>query len=128
MNALYVKLVRGTDGPDLIVADNTYYLYYLTSLQTIQRVTSSDAASAGFQSLKYMGADVVLDGGYGGAAPSASMYFLNTNYLHFRPHKDCYFAPSDDRFSVNQDAMVKLILFAGNLTMSNAFLQGRLVA
>jgi hypothetical protein len=30
----------------------------------------------------------------------------------------------DDRFSVNQDAMVRLIGFAGNMTLSNAFLQG----
>jgi hypothetical protein len=29
-----------------------------------------------------------------------------------------------DRFAVNQDAMVKLIAWAGNMTMSNAFLQG----
>ena len=29
-----------------------------------------------------------------------------------------------DRFSVNQDAMVKLIAWAGNLCMSNRFLQG----
>jgi hypothetical protein len=33
-----------------------------------------------------------------------------------------------DRFSVNQDAMVKLIAVAGNMTMSNAFLQGVLHA
>ena len=29
-----------------------------------------------------------------------------------------------DRFSVNQDAMVKLIAVAGNMTVSNRFLQG----
>ena len=29
-----------------------------------------------------------------------------------------------DRFSVNQDAMVKLIGVAGNMTVSNSFLQG----
>jgi hypothetical protein len=53
------------------------------------------------------------------------MYFLNTDYIHFRPHKDRNFAPiGDDRYAVNQDAMVKLIGFAGNMTLSNAFLQG----
>jgi hypothetical protein len=32
MDALAVQLIRGTDKPDLIVADNNYYRYYLQSL------------------------------------------------------------------------------------------------
>lgn len=129
MNRLYVQLVRGADSPDLIIADNNYWRLYLESLQAIQRIQSDENAQAGFQSLKYMGADVVLDGGYGGGAPSNRMYFLNTNYLYFRPHAERNFVPiGDDRFAVNQDAMVKLIGFAGNMTTSNRFLQGVLSA
>ncbi|MBV8649689.1 phage major capsid protein [Paludibacterium sp.] len=129
MNRLFVKLVRGADQPDLIVADNNYYRLYLESLQAIQRITSEDSAMAGFNALKYMNADVVLDGGYGGGAPTNSMYFLNTDYIYFRPAAARNFVPiGDDRYAVNQDAMVKLIGFAGNMTMSNAFLQGVLVA
>jgi hypothetical protein len=75
--------------------------------------------------LRYSGADVVLDGGYGGGCPASHMYFLNTNYIHFRPHRDRNFVPiGGDRFATNQDAIVKLIGFAGNMTLSNAFLQG----
>ena len=76
------------------------------------------------------GRDVILDGGFqntgsSGGAPSNHMYFLNTNYIHFRPHKDRNMVPLEpDRFAVNQDAMVKLIAFAGNLTASNCSLQG----
>lgn len=129
MNRVYLQLVRGADAPDLIVADNNYYRFYLESLQAIQRITSDEMAEIGFQSLKYMNADVVLDGGFGGGAPASTMYFLNTKYLFFRPHADRNFAPlGDERFAVNQDAMVKLIGFAGNLTMSNRFLQGVLSA
>lgn len=125
MNRVYVQLVRGADAPDLIVADNNYYRLYLESLQAIQRITSDEMAQAGFSSLKYMNADVVLDGGYGGGAPTNSMYFLNTDYIYFRPHADRNFVPlGDDRFAVNQDAMVKLIGFAGNMTVSNRRLQG----
>lgn len=127
MNRVYMQLVRGADSPDLIVADNNYFRLYWESLQAIQRITSSasDVASAGFQSLQYMGADVVLDGGYGGGAATNRMYFLNTNFLFFRPHTDRNFSTmGDERVAVNQDAMVKLIGFAGNMTMSNAFLQG----
>lgn len=129
MNRLYLQLVRGADKPDLIVADNNFYRYYLESLQAIQRIQSTDEAMAGFGGLKYMQADVVLDGGYGGGAPTNSMYMLNTDYIYFRPHTDRNFAPiGDERLAVNQDAMVKLIGFAGNMTLSNAFLQGVLTA
>jgi len=125
MNRVWLQLVRGTDRPDLIIADNNYYRLYWESLQAIQRITSDEMAQAGFQSLKFMDADVVFDGGYGGAAPTNHMYFLNTNYIYLRPHKDRNMVPLDpDRFSVNQDAMVKLTAWAGNMTLSNAFLQG----
>lgn len=129
MNRLYLQLVRGSDAPDLIPADNNFYRMYLESMQAIQRVASDEMAQAGFQSLKYMNADVVLDGGFGGGAPTNFMYMLNTDYLYFRPHSDRFFVPlGDERFAVNQDAMVKLIGFAGNMTLSNGFLQGVLVA
>jgi hypothetical protein len=129
MNRVYLQLVRGADAPDLIVADNNFYRYYLESMQALQRVQNEELAELGFQTLKYMNCDVVLDGGFGGGAPINTMYFLNTKYLFFRPHADRNFAPlGDERFAVNQDAMVKLIGFAGNLTTSNRFLQGVLAA
>jgi hypothetical protein len=129
MNQVYVQQVRGADKPDLIVADNTYWRLYLESLQAIQRIGNEEVADAGFPSLKYMMADVVLDGGYGGGAPSSTMYFLNTDYIFFRPHSDRNFVPiGDDRFSINQDAMVKLIGWAGNMTVSNRRLQAVLYA
>lgn len=125
MNRVWLNLVRNTERPDLLVADNNYYRFYWESLQAIQRITSDEMAKAGFESLKYQGADVVFDGGYNGSAPSNHMYFLNTDYIHFRPHKDRNMVPlNPDRFSVNQDAMVKLIAWAGNMTLSNAFMQG----
>lgn len=130
MNTLYTNLSRGNDTPDLVVCDQTYFLYYLESLQAIQRITQSNTASAGYQSLKYMNADVVYDGGYFGAAPSQHMYMLNTDYIHYRPHRDRNMVPlgGGDRFSVNQDALVRLIGWAGNMCVSNRSLQGCIVA
>ena len=147
MDSLWVQLVRGRDYPDLIVADNNMYRYYLQALQAIQRIQTEggapDMAEAGYQSLKYMNADVVLDGGFQGfssdplpyetsssasavgGVPASNMFFLNTNYIHFRPAANRNMVPLDpDRFSVNQDAMVRLLGWAGNMTLSNAFLQG----
>ncbi|MGZ2405778.1 hypothetical protein ACVIKO_003038 [Rhizobium ruizarguesonis] len=64
---------------------------------------------AGFQSLQYMGADVIFDGGFGGGAPLNQMFFLNTKYLFYRPHRDRDMAPiGDERMNTNQDAFVQL--------------------
>ena len=51
MNTTYLNISRGRDHPDLIIADNTYYKLYLESLQTIQRVTNTEMATAGFDNL-----------------------------------------------------------------------------
>jgi len=111
MDALAVQLIRGTDKPDLIVADNIFYKFYLSSLQSIQRITDGGNSSvgSGFASLKYYGAgmasDVVLDGGVGSAATASHMWMLNTKYIMFRPHVDRNFVPiGGDRQAVNQDA------------------------
>lgn len=123
MNTTYMNITRGGDHPDLIVADNTYYSYFLASLQNIQRMTNPDLAELGFDNTKFLGADVIFDGGLGGGCPSNRMYFLNTDYIHWRPSEIENFTTSEERFSVNQLAMVKLISWAGNMTLSNASLQ-----
>lgn len=143
MNRLAIPLVRGQDGPDMIVADNNYFRLFLESMQAIQRITTTKMAEAGFTALAYNGAgrtvDVILDGGFQGyssdanpsegGCPTNTMYFINSKYLFYRPHRDRNMVPLDpDRFSVNQDAMVKLIGWAGNMTVSNCRLQGVLTA
>lgn len=105
MDALWVQLIRGRDYPDLIIADNVMYRYYLNALQAIQRIGSDngapDMAEAGFQSLKYLNADVVLDGGFQGfssdplvnqtsaststsvgGSPSTTMYMMAVSTYH----------------------------------------------
>ena len=126
MNAMYAKCVRGADHIDLIMADNAYWALYMASLQTNQRFTDSKLADLGFPTVKFMQADVVLDGGIGGYAPVSTMYFLNTKYIHFRPHRDRNFVALDPskRYSVNQDAVVQLLAWAGNFTMSGSQFQG----
>jgi len=46
--------------------------------------------------------------------------------LHLRPHRDRNFVALDPskRYSVNQDAVVQLLAWAGNLTVSGAQFQG----
>lgn len=124
MNEVWVQLVRGSDNPNLIVADNNFFTLFWESLQTIQRITDVAKGSSGFRSLEYNGpggsAAVMLDN----AAGTDHMYFLNTDFLFWKIHRDANFSVSDDIQSINQDAIVKQILFMGNLTMSNGSLQG----
>ena len=129
MNVEYMECSRNRDHPDLIVADDVYFRYYWESLQSIQRITDEKMAAAGFQNLKFMGADVVFDGGQGGDAPASHMYFLNTKYIFYKPHsKRNMEVIGPDRYSTNQDALVRIIAWAGNMTCSNRSLQGVLVA
>jgi hypothetical protein len=128
MNAMWSRLVRGSDRPDLIVMDNTMWAYYMGSLQPQQRFTDPSSANLGFPSIKFMDADVVLDGGIGGAAPAKTSFFLNTKYISWRPHaqRNMVALSPDRRYSINQDAEVQILAWAGNLTCSGAQFQGRL--
>ena len=131
MTEAAIKQVRGTDKADLYIAGNTTYQYFVGALQAIQRITTEESGAAGFASLKFYGggtsADVVLGGGIGAQETATYMYLLNTNYIFFRPHKERNFVPiGGERQAINQDAIVKLYGFAGNMTTSNAQLQGLL--
>lgn len=128
MNEMYMSCTRGGEKPDLIVADGTMYSMFESALQDNQRFSNPNMAEAGFNCLRYKGADVVFDGGQGGYCPENHMYFLNTNYIYLRPHKERNMKVIDgNRLAVNQDAMYRIIGWAGNMTMSNASLQGVLI-
>lgn len=130
MRDMWIECTRGTDKPDLILATQFAFNTFWSGLQSIQRVTPTDEAVKGFSSLKFVTADVVYDGDTmvaGGITDSSTvgrMYFLNTDYLHWRPHSATNMVPLEEKTSVNQDAGVVPIIFAGNLTCSNASLQG----
>ena len=127
-NDLWVQQVRGTDRPDLIMVDNVVWSTYTESLQAQQRFTSPETGNLGFPTLKYMDADVCLDGGIGGFCPAGTAFFLNTDYLHYRPHSNRNMVPlsPNRRYATNQDAEVQILAWAGNLTCSGAQFQGRL--
>ena len=110
-NELWASLVRGTDRPDLIMADSTVWAAYTASLQSLQRFSSPETGNLGFPTLKYMDADVCLDGGIGGFCPAGTAFFLNTDYLHYRPHANRNMVPlsPNKRYSVNQDAEVQIL-------------------
>lgn len=122
MNDVYINTMRGADMVDMIVADKTYFNFYLTSLQSNQRFMEDGEAGAGFRSLKFWGgaADVFFDAN----VPASSMYFLNTDYIYLRPHSDFNFVTLPETRSINQDATVVPMFWKGNMTVSNRNLQG----
>ena len=126
MMEAWVATCRNMDKIDLFPADNIMYRRFWAALIDKQRFTDPNMAKSGFTSLKFDSADVVLDGGVGGSAPTGTMYGLNTNYIHWRPYRDSNMVPLEDRMPINQAALAKIIYWMGNLTLSNAMLQARL--
>jgi len=136
MLALWSSCCRGADRIDLILADAVVFNGYVASMQAQHQFTGSNTVDAGFQSIKFMDADVVLDGGIypsgsvtGAAGVTASKaYFLNTDYIFLRPHKDRNMVAlsPNKRYATNQDAEVQILAWAGNLTCSGRQFQGHL--
>ncbi len=126
MNALWLKLIRGTEHPDLLVFDGELYGTYESGLQENQRYASPDLGKLGFQTLMYKQAPVVFDGAATGLTGG---YYLNTKYLKFEIYSGRNFEPLDlpDQ-SPDMDAITKHIAFMGALTLSNRAMQGRLFA
>lgn len=128
MNKAVVGVTRKTDKPNLIIADDYYWNLYHDSLTGIQQITgvgdSSWAGKSGFTTLVFKGIPVVNCGGVDGSAPSKHMYFLNTKYLFYRPSSRRNMKQLKDREAYNQDATVRYIAWAGNMTASNLKLQG----
>ena len=129
LNKLWANLVRGTDRPDLFLADNDGWTTYLAQLQNILRVVDAKTGDLGFPSVKFMDSDFVLDGGIGGflsGTLASHIYAINTKYLFLRPAKGRNFVPlsPEKRTPLNQDAHAQIIGWAGNMTCSAAMLQG----
>ena len=63
----------------------------------------------------------------GSGAAAGTAFFLNTKYMHYRPHAERNMVPlsPNRRYSTNQDAEVQIIGWAGNLTCSGRMFNGR---
>lgn len=126
MSPLSIKLTRGADKTNLIVASDDYFSFFEQGQVLQRRYVSSEAADAGFQELAYKGIPVFFDGS-SGMAP-AHMYFLNTNYLEMVVHEDANLTPLDEARPYNQDGVAVPMIWMGNFVTSNRSLQGVLRA
>lgn len=127
MLPLWLRLTRGADKPDLIVADETYFTYYEQSQTSLKRYAPSDNGQGGMVAMKYKSADVIHDSAASGI-PSAHMYFLNTDYFELVVHEDADWEMLPELRAINQDAINIPILWMGNLICTHRGAQGVLKA
>lgn len=121
MNEMWLRTVRGSDKPDLIIAGANYYSLYEKACTAIKRISDNvKIGDVAFPSLDYKGVPVVFDSN----CDENHMYFINTDFIKLRVHEDAYFSFDEERVTVDRDARVYPMLFQGNLTCSNRNLQG----
>lgn len=119
MNVAWRRTMRNMDIPDVIIADDDYYGYFESALQTNQRFVRAGEATAGFETIAYKSANVFYDSN----TPDKHMYMLNTDYLFFRFDPDRNFSRDKEKAPTNQDTVVVPMYWTGNLTTSNRSLQ-----
>ena len=130
MRTVNINTHRMGDKNCLWVLGNDYYSLLMEAITTNQRFVDEEMAGLGFENIKHDGITAVLGGGFQSGGTSASAmtatkgYKLNLDYLKLRVGKGRFFQPLTKRESVNQDATVRYLVFAGNLTCSNFGLQG----
>tara|TARA_Y100001973_G_scaffold31009_1_gene46811 strand:+ start:1948 stop:3096 length:1149 start_codon:yes stop_codon:yes gene_type:complete len=121
MTRMYGACSIDNDQPDLIVTTQTIYDAYESSLQGNKRFEGdSSLGDAGFQSLRFKGASVVVDS----HCPAGHMYFLNTNYLDFKVHAKRNFALEDFRPMETKDGIQARIFWMGQLVCTSPRMQG----
>jgi hypothetical protein len=125
LNALWLKLTRGTEHPDLILLDAEVYGTLESGMQENQRYADARLGALGFETLKYKTAAVVYDSAATGLTGG---YMLNTKYMKFEIYSGRNFEALDlpDQ-SPDMDAVTKHIAFMGALTLSNRSMQGRIL-
>ena len=124
MTRMYGACSVDNDQPDMIVTTQAIFDAYESGLQANKRFDGdATLADAGFQTLRFKGATVVVDS----HCPAGHMYFLNTKYLDFKVHNKRNFAFEDYKPLEAKDAMQARIFWMGQLVCSNPSRQGLLV-
>jgi hypothetical protein len=125
LNALWLKLTRGTEKPDLLLFDGEVYATYESGLQENMRYADAKLGALGFETLKYKTAAVVYDAAATGLVGG---YMLNTKYMKFEIYTGRNFDTLDlPSQSPDMDAVTKHIAFMGCLSLSNRSMQGRIL-
>ena len=131
LNNFFMDLVNGGRGPTLIVSRADQYNRFWKLNQDHQEFPTQPGghdvqlASAGFHNQLLNGVPWVIDSAVpDGSGGNSRIYFLNENFIKWvvHPRADFYMRPfqSPD----NQDTISSLLLWYGNLLVTNPGLQG----
>lgn len=124
MQRVYGFCTVGNEQPNLIVTSPNIYNKYWSLLTSQQRQASEEVTGmAGFRYLLFNSTPVVVDHNIDS---NSSIYFLNTNYLKWRPHEDANFVATPFRQPPNQWINIKFVFWMGNITCSRPNMQGKL--
>ena len=116
MTRAYSAASIDNDQPDLIVTTQPIFDAYESSLQANKRFDGdATLADAGFQTLRFKGATVVVDS----HCDTGKMYFLNSKYLNFVVHAKRFFAMEDFKPQETADVIQSRIFFMGQLCASS---------
>ena len=121
MNTLYRRCQRNSDVPNLIIFGDTYFGYFETGVQAQQMFTNEEDASLGFPVLRFKTNTRVI---YDPNCNDERGYFLNLKFIKFRSHKMINMKADKARHPSNQMATIIPICWMGNMTLSNASVQG----
>lgn len=125
MKAAWLSIMRGTDTPHLILADNDMFTYYWDSLDANQRYIKRENGNVmESASLAFESAEVLYDD----QCPDKHMYFVNLDHLQFAYAPGRLFKVEDARKVTNANYDVIPAFFAGNLVCSRRASQGVIIA
>ena len=121
MKEAWLNIMRGTDVPNLILADDVLFTYYWDSLSSDQQITKvKNADTIEAASLMFQSCPVVFDD----QCPASKMYMLNLDHLQFAYAPGRLFQVEDARKVTNANYDVIPAFFAGNLICSRCASQG----
>lgn len=116
---IYNQAGGGSDNPDVVVTGRVLFQKYNSLLQAQQRFTSQEMADAGFQTLKFHGADMFFDE----QAISDEVWFVNTKYLYLGALPEMtktFKVTAFERMTSNgQLGQVSLVSFMGQYVLTN---------
>jgi hypothetical protein len=122
MRTSYNNIVDGSEKATHIITTQAGYEAYEDLLQDTVRNMDTKLGDAGFDNLMFKSTPTLFDRD----VPAGVMYFLNMNHIQLVSLNGAWFRVSDWLVPTNQDAKYKNIITRGNLTCSNASLQGSL--
>lgn len=129
MQTMFGSCSEGGRHPTIIVTTQSVWNLYWAlstggqSFPTGPGATDEQLAQNGFTNLLFNGVPVAVDS----HVPANQMYFLNEDYIYLFVNPRADFNMKEFREPVNQDAMTSLILWAGNVCITNCARQGKLL-